>query len=133
VVIFTARIIQIYTKFANFTGLYFLHFTTFSNQSSFLDQNLVHSWNHPLVTISSLASFSCICKNCGIAFDLSFIYLFRKDKAYKQLYSELVSWIRKATAKAEVTGALSHEEGRSACLSILDGLISFQLISLEVQ
>ncbi|CAB3992356.1 Hypothetical predicted protein [Paramuricea clavata] len=34
-----------------------------------------------------------------------------KDKAYKQLYSELVSWIRKATAKAEVTGALSHEEG----------------------
>ena len=65
-VIFTARnIIQIYTKFANFTGLYLvLHFTTFSNQSlqfysfydafsscgvgfrsSCLDQNLVYSWN----------------------------------------------------------------------------------------
>jgi hypothetical protein len=34
VVIFTARIkTQLYTKFANFTGQYFLHFTTFRNQS----------------------------------------------------------------------------------------------------
>ena len=33
VVIFTARNTDIYKKFANFTGLSFLHFTTFSNQS----------------------------------------------------------------------------------------------------
>ena len=32
-VVILPRVIQIYTKFANFTGLYFLHFTTFSNQS----------------------------------------------------------------------------------------------------
>jgi hypothetical protein len=65
-VIFT-RAIQIYTKFANFTGLYFPQFTTIHNQtlqfdsfkdtlssygngfrSSCLDQNFVYSWNHPL-------------------------------------------------------------------------------------
>ena len=33
--LFLPRVIQIYTKFANFTGLYFLHFTTFSNQINF--------------------------------------------------------------------------------------------------
>jgi hypothetical protein len=53
---------QIYTKFANFTGLYFPHFTTIRNQtlqdalssygngfrsSCCLDQNFVYSWNHP--------------------------------------------------------------------------------------
>ena len=67
IVIFT-RVIQIYTKFANFTGLYFPHFTTIRNQilqfysfyyvlssygnvfrSSCLDRNFVYSsWNHPL-------------------------------------------------------------------------------------
>jgi hypothetical protein len=31
--LFLPQVIQIYTEFANFTGLYFLHFTTFSNQS----------------------------------------------------------------------------------------------------
>jgi hypothetical protein len=68
VVIFTAR----NTKFANFTGAYFLHFTTFSNQSlqfysfqdalsscgvgfrsSCLDQNLVYRRNHPLSNVFS--------------------------------------------------------------------------------
>ena len=73
---FLPRVIQVYTKFANFTGLYFLRFTTFSNQShcsfthsktlfllavvshgfrsSCLDQNLVYSWNHPLPTHENL-------------------------------------------------------------------------------
>ena len=66
-VIFAARNTNslLYAKFANFTGLYFLHFTRFSNQSlqfysfkdalssygvgfrsSSLDQNLVFRWNH---------------------------------------------------------------------------------------
>ena len=58
---------QIYTKFSNFTGLYFPHFTTIRNQtlqfysfydalssysnglrSSCPDQNFLYSWNHPL-------------------------------------------------------------------------------------
>jgi hypothetical protein len=61
---FFPRVIQIYTKCANFTGLYFLqhfapklcsftHSAAFSScgvgfHSSCLDQNLVYSWNHPL-------------------------------------------------------------------------------------
>jgi hypothetical protein len=64
---------QIYTKFANFTGLYFPHFTTIRNQtlqfysfedalssygngfhSSCLDQNFVYSWNDPLRNVTPI-------------------------------------------------------------------------------
>ena len=54
-------------EFANFTGLYFLHFTTFSMQPIFavlrtgvefrfscLDQNLVNSWNHLFFSILTI-------------------------------------------------------------------------------
>ena len=68
-------VIQINTKFANFAGLYFPHFTTFRGQtlqlqitnfnislsscgdgffSSCLDQNLVYSWNRPLCFLTVL-------------------------------------------------------------------------------
>jgi hypothetical protein len=44
---------QIYTKFSNFTGLYFPHFKTIRNptlqffRSSCPDKKFVYSWNHP--------------------------------------------------------------------------------------
>ncbi len=68
------HVIQKYTKFAKFAGLYFPHFTTFRDKTlqfytnfkmhalsscsdgfcfSCLDQNLVYSWNHPLLMSES--------------------------------------------------------------------------------
>jgi hypothetical protein len=66
---------QIYTKFANFTVLYFPHFTTIHNQtlqfyslvkmlfpaifpaiSCCLDQNFVYSWNQPFHPNSATAT-----------------------------------------------------------------------------
>lgn len=35
----------------------------------------------------------------------------RNDKAFKEMYSEMVSWIRKASPKAEVIGSESNEKG----------------------
>jgi hypothetical protein len=77
--LFFPRLMQIYTKFANFTGLYFTHFTTIRNQtlqffsfedalssygnefrSSCLDQNFIYSWSHPF---SLYCSGSCIPTN----------------------------------------------------------------------
>lgn len=60
------------------------------------------------------------------SFFIRYSFLFRKQKAYKQIYSEMVSWIRKASPKAEVTGAVSPEEGQCSLTDcfILGALVS---------
>ena len=65
VVILTARIIQIYTKFANFTGLYFLHFTTFHNQTMpfYSFKMLFLSWCW--ISFFLPRSKSSLCKLCN--------------------------------------------------------------------